>query len=123
MRILGFVLIVCRLISAFDRGISYTKREKVAGHGPIEADRGACKDIPLPPLLGGSRALRVASCWMPGREAGDVSGWSLRVTDRAKSPVTSLITNQYHETRNAKRESLTWIDGSARIQGFTISDQ
>lgn len=49
----GILLIVLGVFIFADKGITYTKREKIADIGPIEATKETHKTIPLPPILGG----------------------------------------------------------------------
>jgi len=49
----GILLIVLGFFTIAYRGITYTKREKIAEIGPIEATKESHKTIPLSPILGG----------------------------------------------------------------------
>ena len=54
--LVGIVLIILGVAALAYHGITYTTHEKVLKIGPIEATKETEKTIPLPPLLGGSRA-------------------------------------------------------------------
>ena len=51
--LIGIVLIVLGVLIFAYKGITYTKQEKIAEIGPIEATKETHKTIPLPPILGG----------------------------------------------------------------------
>lgn len=49
----GILLIVLGFFMIAYKGITYTKREKIAEIGPIEATKETHKTIPLSPIIGG----------------------------------------------------------------------
>ena len=51
--LVGIVLIVLGIAAFAYQGITYTTRENVINHGPIQASVDTKKTIPLSPLLGG----------------------------------------------------------------------
>ena len=52
MVIIGLVLLVLGGVILFNKGFSYTSREKVLDIGPIEAHTETRKTIPMAPILG-----------------------------------------------------------------------
>jgi len=52
VKLIGILLIVFGVIALAAGGISYTKREKVADLGPIQATTEKQKTLPLSPIVG-----------------------------------------------------------------------
>ena len=51
--IIGIVLILLGIVALSYNRITYTKKEKIAEIGPLQATAEKEKSIPLPPMLGG----------------------------------------------------------------------
>lgn len=51
--IAGIVLILLGIVAMSYNRITYTKKEKIAEIGPLQATAEKEKSIPLPPMLGG----------------------------------------------------------------------
>jgi hypothetical protein len=51
--LIGILLIALGVFIFVYKGITYTKKEKIAEIGPLEATKETHKTIALPPILGG----------------------------------------------------------------------
>ena len=52
MKLLGAILIVLGIVALLYGGFTYTKREKVADVGPLQATVDQKKTVPISPIVG-----------------------------------------------------------------------